>query len=122
MAQAPQDMKEGRAVARYIRISPFKTRRAADMVRGKQLIEARRLLAFSSLRGSKVLSKVLESAAANAVNNFGLDEDRLYVHATFVDEGPTWRRWKPAAHGRANRIRKRTSHVTVVVRAAGEAE
>lgn len=92
------------------------------MVRGKPLPEARRLLAFSPLRGSKALSKVLESAAANAVNNFSLDEDRLYVHATFVDEGPTWRRWKAAAHGRANRIRKRTSHITVVVRATEEDE
>lgn len=117
-----QDVREGRAVAKYIRLSPFKTRRAADLVRGKPLSEARRLLAFSSMRGSAALSKVLESAAANATNNFGLPEDRLYVYATYVDEGPTWRRWKPAAHGRANRIRKRTSHITVVVRVRPQEE
>jgi large subunit ribosomal protein L22 len=114
------DVKEGRAVARYIRLSPFKTRRAADLVRGKALPEARRLLAFSPMRGSRALSKVLESAAANAVHNFQLDETRLYVHTAVVDEGPTWKRWKPAAHGRANRIRKRTSHITVAVRQAEE--
>src|SRR5207245_13702 len=103
----------GRAIARYMIMSPFKTRRAADLVRGKPVAEARRLLAFSTLRGATALSKVLESAAANAVNNFNLAEDRLYVHATFVDEGPTYKRWRPQAHGRAGRIRKRTSHITV---------
>jgi large subunit ribosomal protein L22 len=110
-------VREGRAIARYVRMSPFKVRRAADLVRGKPLMEARRLLAFSTLRGARLLSKVMESASANATNNFGLPEDRLYVHEAFVDEGPTLKRWKPAAHGRANRIRKRTSHVTVAVRA-----
>jgi large subunit ribosomal protein L22 len=62
------------------------------------------------------VSKVLESAAANAVNNRGLDEDRLYVHETFVNEGMTLKRWSPSAYGRAGRIRKRTSHITVAVR------
>ena len=121
MAQPEAErVREGRAVARFIRISAFKARRSADLIRGKPLREARRVLAFSSMRGSRVLSKVLESAAANATNNFGLPEDRLYVHQALVDEGPTWRRWKPAAHGRAHRIRKRTAHLTVVVRAAEE--
>jgi large subunit ribosomal protein L22 len=107
-------------VAKFLRLSPFKTRRAADMIRGKPVAEARRVLAFSPLRGAKAISKVLESASANATLNFGLDETRLVVAKAFVDEGPTWRRWKPAAHGRANRIRKRTSHITVVVRQVKE--
>ena len=114
------DVREGRAIARFIIVSPFKTRRAADLIRGKSLPEARRVLAFSPQRGSTYVSKLLESAAANAINNFGLDETRLYVHEAFVDEGPTYKRMKTAAHGRANRIRKRTSHITVVVRQAKE--
>src|SRR5688572_5187251 len=114
------DTPEGKAVTKYIRSSPMKVRRAADLVRRKPVSEARRLLAFSPLRGSRLLSKTLESAVANATNNFHLYEDRLYVHATYVDEGPTINRWKPAAYGRAYRIRKRTAHITVIVRAAEE--
>lgn len=109
--------KEGRAVAKYIQSSPMKIRRSADLVRGKDLMEARRLLAFSPLRGSKLLSKVLESAAANAINNFQLPEDRLFIYRVFVDDGPTYKRWRPKAYGRAGKIRKRRSHITVVVRA-----
>jgi len=120
MARTEEQAREGRAVARFVRISPFKARRAADMIRRQPLLEARRRLAFSPLRGSTVLSKVLESAVANATNNLGLAEDRLFVHRAYVDEGPTWRRWRPRAYGRAYRIRKRTSHVTVVVRARDE--
>ena len=114
------DAREGKAIARFVIISPFKVRRAADLVRGKTLPQARRELAFSPLRGSKVLSKVVESAVANATNNFSLPEDRLYIHAAYADEGPTYKRWRPRAYGRAYRIRKRTSHVTVVVRARDE--
>ncbi len=116
-AAAEDQVREGRAVARFIAMSPHKARRAAEQMRGKPLLEARRLLAFSPLRGARVLSKVLDSAVANATNNFDLPEDRLYVHRAFVDEGPTYKRWRPKAYGRAGRIRKRTSHITVVVRA-----
>lgn len=116
----PAPAPEGKAVARYVRMSPYKVRRSADLVRGKSLAEARRLLAFTPTRACGVLSKVLESAVANGTNNFGLPEDRLYVHRLFVDEGPTWRRFQPRAYGRAYRIRKRTSHITVVVRAREE--
>lgn len=116
------DVREGRAVARFVIASPFKMRRAADLVRGAELTEARRRLAFSPLRSARVVSKVLESAVANATNNLSLPEDRLYVHRAYVDEGPTYRRWKPRAYGRATRIRKRTSHITVVVRAHEEEE
>jgi large subunit ribosomal protein L22 len=111
---------EGKALARYVRISPFKVRRAADLIRNKPLSEARRVLAFTPTRASAVLSKVVESAVANATNNFSLPPDQLYIHRVFVDEGPTWRRWRPRAYGRATRIRKRTSHITVAVRATEE--
>ena len=117
MAQRRADEREGRAVAKYLRISPQKARRAADLVRKQPLLEARRRLAFTPIRGAQVLSKVLESAVANATHNFDLPEDRLYIHRVFVDEGMTIKRWIPRAYGRANRIRRRTSHVTVVVRA-----
>jgi large subunit ribosomal protein L22 len=114
------DEREGRAVAKYLRISPQKARRAADLVRGQNLLEARRRLAFTPIRGARVVSKVLESAVANGVQNFDLREDRMYVHRVFVDEGVTIKRWLPRAYGRANRIRRRTSHVTVAVRARFE--
>lgn len=109
--------REGRARAKWLRISPIKTRRAADLIRGKELMEARRLLAFTPLKACVLVSKVLESAVANATHNFDLPEDRLYVHTVFVDEGITIKRWNPRAYGRANKIFKPTSHVTVVVRA-----
>jgi large subunit ribosomal protein L22 len=117
VAKTEQNYREGRAVAKWLRISPIKARRAADLIRGKQLLEARRLLAFTPLKASHVVSKVLESAVANATHNFDLPEDRLYVHRAFVDEGIVIKRWMPRAYGRANKIRKRTSHVTVTVRA-----
>lgn len=120
--RADEGAREARATAKYVRLSPYKVRRVADLVRGKPIMEARRLLAFSSLRASTVVSKVLESAVANATNNMSLPEDRLYVHNAFADEGMTWKRWRPRAYGRANRIRKRTSHITVILRAHEQPE
>jgi large subunit ribosomal protein L22 len=117
VAKTEQNVREGRAVAKWLRISPTKARRAADIVRGKPLLEARRLLAFTPLKASRVVSKVLESAVANATHNFDLPEDRLYIHRAYVDEGLVIKRWMPRAYGRANKIRKRTAHVTVIVRA-----
>ena len=111
------NVREGRAVAKWVRISPIKARRAADMIRNKPLLEARRLLAFTPLKASALVSKVLESAVANATHNFDLPEDRLYVHRAHVDEGIRIKRWMPRAYGRANRIHKPTAHLTVVVRA-----
>jgi large subunit ribosomal protein L22 len=104
-------------VAKWLRTSPIKARRAADIIRGKPLMEARRLLAFTPIKGAQLVSKVLESAVANATHNFDLPEDRLYVHRAFVDEGIRIKRWIPRAYGRANRIHKPTAHVTVIVRA-----
>ncbi len=112
-----EHVREGKSVARFVIISPYKARRAADLIRGQELLEARRRLAFSPLRSARIVSKVLESAVANATNNFGLPEDRLYVHRSFVDEGPAYKRWRPRAYGRAARRKKRTSHITVAVRA-----
>jgi large subunit ribosomal protein L22 len=117
MAKTVQKAREGRALAKWLRTSPIKTRRAVDMIRGKDLLEARRLLAFTPLKGARLVSKVLESAVANATHNFDLPEDRLYVHAAFVNEGITIKRMRPRAYGRANAIHKPTSHVTVIVRA-----
>jgi large subunit ribosomal protein L22 len=114
---AEQNVREGKAIAKYLRISPQKARRAADLIRGQNLLEARRRLAFTPIRGATVVSKVLESAVANGTHNFDLPEDRLYIHRVFVDEGMTIKRWIPRAYGRANRIRRRTSHITVAVRA-----
>ena len=113
--QAPA--REGRAVAKWLRTSPIKARRAADLIRNKPLLEARRLLAFTPLKATAIVSKVLESAVANATHNFDLPEDRLYVHSVYVDEGIRIKRWMPRAYGRANRIHKPTAHVTVIVRA-----
>jgi large subunit ribosomal protein L22 len=117
MARTESNVREGRAVAKWLRISPTKARRAADIIRNKPLLEARRVLAFTPLRASRVVSKVLESAVANATHNFDLPEDRLYVHRAFVDEGIIIKRWMPRAYGRAGKIKKRTAHVTVIVRA-----
>ncbi len=104
-----------KAVARYIRISPYKARKAMDLVRGKDVEEARRILAFTPGHASAEVVKVLESAVANAENNNGLRADGLVVEGCWVDEGPTFKRWRPRAHGRATRIRKRTSHLTIVL-------
>jgi large subunit ribosomal protein L22 len=112
-----ENQREGRAVAKWVRVSPIKARRAADLVRNKPVQEARRLLAFTPLKGATLVSKVLESAIANATHNFDLPEDRLYVYRCFIDEGIRIKRWSPRAYGRANRIHKPTAHITVIVRA-----
>lgn len=106
---------EARAVARYIRISPFKMRRVVDQVRGKDVDEALERLRFLPKKGARILEKVIRSAIANAENNLGLDIDKLYVKRAYADEGPTLKRWMPRAMGRATKILKRTSHITVVV-------
>lgn len=113
------DVAEGgvrvKATARYVRISPYKARQVADLIRGKDLEEARFITGFAPQGAAKVVGKVLESAVANAENNEGLRADELMVVSCYVDEGPTLKRWRPRAQGRATRIRKRTSHITVVL-------
>jgi large subunit ribosomal protein L22 len=106
------------AVARYSRITPMKARRVVDMVRGLPVDEALALLQFAPQAASETVYKVLESAVANAETTEGLDRGDLIVSGAQVDEGPTMKRWRPRAQGRATRINKRTSHITLVVQPA----
>jgi large subunit ribosomal protein L22 len=111
---------EAKASMRYVRTSPRKMRRVVDLVRGQHVEEARRILRFSALGASKDVGKLLDSAVANAEQSPGIVAQNLVVDRIFVDEGPTLRRFRPRAYGRATRVRKRTSHVTVVVKSMGE--
>jgi large subunit ribosomal protein L22 len=104
-----------RAVARHVRVSPMKARRVVDLVRGLPAKEALTRLKFAPQAASEQVYKVLASAVANAENNERLDPDSLLVRAAFVDEGPTLKRFRPRAQGRAYRIRKRTCHITIEV-------
>ncbi|GAB4261704.1 MULTISPECIES: 50S ribosomal protein L22 [Deferrisoma] len=106
---------EAKATLRYLRMSPRKVRLVADLVRGRRVEEAIRILRFTPRRASLPVRKVIESAVANAENNHGLDIDQLWVREIRVDEGPTLKRWRPRARGRATPIMKRTSHVAVVL-------
>ncbi|MDO5043948.1 MAG: 50S ribosomal protein L22 [Coriobacteriia bacterium] len=112
---------QAKAVARYVRVSPLKARVVIDEIRGKSVVDARDILRFSERAIAEVVEKVLNSAAANAEHLEGLRADDLYVRAAYVDEGPTLKRIRPRAKGSAARIRKRTSHITVVVAPRKEA-
>jgi large subunit ribosomal protein L22 len=103
------------ARARYVRVTPMKARRVVDLIRGLPAREALTVLQFAPQAASEPVFKVLASAVANAENNERLDPDTLLVSQAYVDEGPTMKRFRPRAQGRAYRIRKRTSHITVVV-------
>jgi large subunit ribosomal protein L22 len=104
-----------RAQAKHIRQSPYKVRRVLDLVRGLPVDEARVVLEFTNRKAAGTIIKVLDSAVANAEHNFALDADELYVAEAYADEGPTLKRWRPRARGRATKIRKRTSHITIIV-------
>ncbi len=106
---------EAKAVARNIRISPQKARLVADVVRGQDVEKAINTLRFMPKKGARILRKVIESAVANASQNQAIDVDTLFVKTIFVDGGPMLKRMRPRAMGRANRILKRTSHITVVL-------
>lgn len=106
---------ETKAVARYIRIAPRKVRLVVDLIRGKQVGEALAILKHTPKAASPVVEKLLNSAIANAENNNNLDPNGLVVQKVFVDQGPTLKRFRPRAMGRASRIHKRTSHITVVL-------
>ena len=103
------------AKARFVRVSASKARRVIDLVRGKSVAEALDILRWAPQQASEPVAKVIASAAANAQNNDGLDPSTLVVSEIVADEGPTAKRIRPRAQGRAFRIRKRTSHITVVV-------
>ncbi len=112
----PTQFPSAMARARYVRVSPMKARRVVDMIRGLPATEALNVLKFAPQAASEDVYKVVASAMANAEHNARLrDKDRLVVAQAYVDEGPTMKRFRPRAQGRAYRIRKRTSHITVVV-------
>ena len=116
------DAQEAIATARFIRMSPTKARQVVDLIRGRHVDDARRVLKFVPRSASPVVGKVLESAIANAEHNRGLPGDELVVARAWVDEGPTLKRFRPRAQGRATRIRKRTCHISVVVGRPDEVE
>src|SRR5262245_20044490 len=109
------DAPGARAVAKYVRVSPMKARRVINLVRGLPAKEALTVLQFAQQAASEPVYKVLASAIANAENNERLDPDSLLVSEAYVDEGPTIKRYRPRAQGRAYRIRKRTCHITIAV-------
>lgn len=106
---------EAKACAKHIRISPRKARQVVDLVRGKSVQEAYNILQFTPHKGSAIVMKVLKSAVANAEHNYDMDVDNLVVSTAFVDAGPSIKRFKPRAIGRADAINKRTSHITIMV-------
>ncbi|HEU0041038.1 MAG TPA: 50S ribosomal protein L22 [Jiangellaceae bacterium] len=106
---------EARAQARFVRVTPTKARRVVDLIRGMNAEEAAALLRYAPQAAAEPVRKVLESAMANADDLSGTASQSLVVAEAYVDEGPTMKRFRPRAQGRAYRIRKRTSHITVVV-------
>jgi len=113
-AGAAEDLR-ARASARYVRMTPMKVRRVVDLIRGMEAREALSVLKFAPQAASEPVAKVLASAVANAEHNLQLDPESLIVSVAYVDEGPTLKRFRPRAQGRAYRIRKRTSHITIEV-------
>jgi len=111
---------EAKATIKYVRLSPMKARRMVDLIRGRQVEEARRILRFAPQSASRIIEKALNSAVANAEQAPGVVAQNLVVDRAWVDEGPTLKRWRPRAYGRAARIRKRTSHITLIVKSLGE--
>jgi large subunit ribosomal protein L22 len=107
--------KRPRAIARYERISARKVKTVIDLIRGKQVTEAQAILMATPKAASPLVDKLLRSAIANAENNLDLSRDSLYVAEVFADQGPTLKRFRPVSKGRATRIRKRTSHITVIL-------
>lgn len=106
---------EVRAVAKYLRVSPHKVRLVADLVRGKAVSEALTILKFTPKKGARLVNKTLSSAVANAANTRMIDVDNLFIKAIVIDDGPRLKRFRPRAMGRATRILKRMSHITVVL-------
>lgn len=111
--------KPGFAVAKYVRMSPRKVRLVVDVIRGKSVVEAEDLLRFIPRSASEPVSKVLKSAKHNALHNDDMLEDRLYIKEAYVDAGPTLKRLIPRARGSANILKKRTSHITIIVAEKG---
>ncbi|MFC5992669.1 50S ribosomal protein L22 [Pseudonocardia hispaniensis] len=114
-AGAALELPRAFARARFVHMSPTKVRRVVELIRGRTVQEALSVLRFSPQAAAEPVAKVVASAAANAQNNFDMDPDTLVVATAYVDEGPTLKRIRPRAQGRAYRIRKRTSHITIEV-------
>ncbi|HEV2778377.1 MAG TPA: 50S ribosomal protein L22 [Actinophytocola sp.] len=110
-----EELPRAIARARYVRATPMKVRRVVDLIRGHSAAEALAILQFAPQAASEPVAKVLASAMANAENNLDLDPETLWISKAYVDEGPTLKRFRPRAQGRAYRIRKRTSHITIEV-------
>jgi large subunit ribosomal protein L22 len=106
---------QAKAMAKTVRIAPRKARLVIDLIRGKQVGEAIAILRHTPKGVSPVIEKVVKSAVANAEHNYEMDVERLFISEAFVDEGPTMKRFRPRAMGRASKINKRTSHITVVL-------
>jgi large subunit ribosomal protein L22 len=106
---------EAKAIAKYVRTSSMKIGIVLDLIRGKNVNEAFAILQYTPKNAAEVVNKVLKSAVANAENNLNLDINRLYVAEAYACQGPTLKRFRPRAQGRAYRIRKRSSHVTIIV-------
>lgn len=106
---------EAKAVVKYIRMSPQKVRLVVDLIRGKRVQEAQNILLFTRKYAAGIVAKVLKSAAANAAQNPNIDENILYVKEIFVDQGPALKRWRAATQGKAAPIRKKSSHITVIL-------
>ncbi len=111
-----------RASVRHLHVSAYKAREVLDLIRGKHVSDADEILQFVERDVAIAIRKVLASAVANAQNNDGQDPETLFVSACYADEGPTMKRWRPRARGRATRIRKRTTHITIIVSRLGERE
>ena len=107
---------EAKAIAKYVRMSPSKIKPVTDLVRGKDLNEALTILKFTPGRGAELVEKVVQSAAANAENNFDMNPDELYVAEVYANQGPTMKRFRAGAQGRASMILKRTSHIGVTLK------
>ncbi len=107
---------EAKALAKYVRMSPIKLKPIADLVRGKDLTEALTILKFTKGKGSEIFEKVVKSAAANAENNYDMDPGKLYISDIYAHQGPTMKRWRAGAQGRASVILKRSSHVGVTLK------
>lgn len=112
---APEEKRAPRAVAKYVRVSPQKARLVIDLIRGKAIAEALSILNLSDKAAAKTITKVIKSAAANAENTHKLDLDNLYIKEVYVDNGPIMKRMRARAMGRSSVIKKRTSHITVVL-------
>jgi large subunit ribosomal protein L22 len=109
------ELPTARAQARHVRMTPMKARRVVDLIRGRSAADAAAILRFAPQAASEPVAKLLASAVANAENNHGMNPEALVVQTAYVDEGPTLKRFQPRAQGRAFRIRKRTSHITIEV-------